>query len=152
MIAIREHFSCLFLKILSEQPRGDIESINRLLAQLSESPRQLDEQKMKELIRQPNFFLLAARAPNGNIVGIASLVIYETLTKSIGDIADVIVDEKHRSKGIGQRLIEELIGFAKVKKLNCIELTSRPEREAANRLYLKLGFQKRDTNCYRLTL
>lgn len=156
MIEIREHYSCLFVRILSEQPRGDVESINGLLAQLSESPRQLDELKIKELVRQPNFFLLAARAPNGNIVGMASLVIYEISMKKIGVIKDVLVDRGHRGKGIDENLIEILIMTARRLGVYCIDyridLTSHPDRTEVDKLYLNLGFKKLVTNRYRLIL
>lgn len=153
MLEIRSHISNRFIRLFSERPREDLESINDLLAQLSDSPRQLNEQKLKELIRQPNFFLLAVRTANDNIVGMASLVVYETLMGRIGVIEDVVVDQNHSGRDIAECLmIVELIKTARKLNVHCVDLTSHPDRMVANKLYQKLGFQKRDSNFYRLTL
>lgn len=152
MVEIREHYSCLFAKIFSEQPRGDIESINRLLAQLSEFPKQLDELKIKKLICQPNFFLLTARAPNGNIVGMASLVIHEISMKKIGVIKDVVVDQNHKGRGIDKDLIKILIINAWRLGVYRIDLIGNPDRTETDKFYSDLGFQKQDSNFYRQIL
>ena len=75
-----------------------------------------------------------------------------TLMKNAGLIEDVVVDQNYRDKGIAKMLIQNLIEIGKEKKLEQIGLTSHPSRQAANNLYIKLGFKKRDTNVYRLTL
>jgi GNAT superfamily N-acetyltransferase len=130
----------------------NIEDINRLLVQLFGSPRRLDTDQLKAIIGQPNVFILTARDGGGHIVGMATLIIYETLLRKVGFIEDVIVDKGHQGKGLGRVLMEYLIGFAKSKNLAHIDLTSTPKRQEANRLYLSLGFKRRDTNCYRLIL
>ncbi|CEI95002.1 hypothetical protein RMCBS344292_09203 [Rhizopus microsporus] len=83
------------------------------------------------------------------LVGTASLVYSHCVTGTRVHIEDVVVDSEQRGKGIGTYLINETIDRAKKLQAKSIDLTSRPDREAANRLYRKLGFVQRETNVYR---
>jgi ribosomal protein S18 acetylase RimI-like enzyme len=67
-------------------------------------------------------------------------------------IEDVAVDTEARGKGIGEALTREAVRLAAARGARTIELTSRPSREAANRLYRRLGFELRETNVYRYTI
>jgi len=67
-------------------------------------------------------------------------------------IEDVVVDSEARGHGVGEALNKEALRYAKDNGAITVDLTSRPSREAANRLYQRLGFQLRDTNVYRFTL
>jgi ribosomal protein S18 acetylase RimI-like enzyme len=69
-----------------------------------------------------------------------------------GWMEDLVVDEAYRGKGVATSLIEKTIALAKEKGVKSLDFTSQPHREAANRLYERLGFIKRDTNVYRLVL
>lgn len=83
------------------------------------------------------------------IIGFGSLAPYYVPTVGeVGTIEDIIVDEKYRGQGLGQKLVEDLIKTAKDKKLLKIKLTSNPQREAARNLYRKLGFEMKDTNVF----
>ncbi|KAG2190034.1 hypothetical protein INT46_004876 [Mucor plumbeus] len=86
---------------------------------------------------------------DGHIVGTATMTFLYCVTGIRVHIEDVVVDSDHRGKGIAHALINEAIQRAKKLQAKTIDLTSRPEREAANRLYKKLGFVQRDTNVYR---
>ena len=90
---------------------------------------------------------------DGRIVGTASLCILHQPTGTKGRIEDVVVSSEFRGQHIGRKLVEHLIAFAR-KEFSPIQLqlTSRPSREVANRLYLSLGFQPYETNVYKLTL
>jgi phosphinothricin acetyltransferase len=129
---------------------ADCEDINALLAQLSPSARRVTSDKLRQLLAQSNYYILAARSPKGRVVGIATIVIYEKLTGKVGIIEDVVVDKDHRGLGLGKSLVQYLIKFAQAKNVEYLDLTSNPSRKEANELYLKLGFKKRETNCYRL--
>jgi len=74
------------------------------------------------------------------------------LIRKTGIIEDVVVDKNYRGKGIGRKLTEMLIKEAKKRKADCVELTSNPKRAEANAMYESMGFEKRETNCYRLNL
>ena len=67
-------------------------------------------------------------------------------------IEDVVVDEAARGQGVGEALNREALRLAAEQGARTVELTSRPSREAANRLYQRLGFKMRETNVYRYEL
>nr|MBA3501574.1 GNAT family N-acetyltransferase [Deltaproteobacteria bacterium] len=78
--------------------------------------------------------------------------LYRIPTGYSARIDDVIVDDAARGKGIGQALSIHAIEIAREAGAKAISLTSRPSREAANRLYVRLGFERIETNIYRLRL
>ena len=67
-------------------------------------------------------------------------------------IEDVVVDAEARGRGVGEALTREAVRVAGTHGARTVDLTSRPSREAANRLYQRLGFERRDTNVYRLSI
>ena len=101
------------------------------------------------LIKSESSLLLIARtAANGPIVGSASLTVYRAPTGIRAIIEDVIVDETVRGQGIGEALVCRLLDIAREKGAKGVSLTSNPKREAANRLYQRMGFILRVTNSY----
>jgi ribosomal protein S18 acetylase RimI-like enzyme len=96
--------------------------------------------------------LLAVRNTEGAIVGLLTLVVFRLATGIRALIEDVVVDSAHRRLGIGDALVRDAVELATELRARTIELTSRPERAEANRLYRRLGFELRETNAYRLTL
>lgn len=86
---------------------------------------------------------------NDKIIGFGSLAPYYVPTVGeVGAIEDIIIDEKYRGQGLGQKLIEELIKIAKDKNLLKLKLTSNPTRTSARSLYKKLGFEMKDTDIF----
>ena len=67
-------------------------------------------------------------------------------------IEDVVVDEAGRGRGVGELLNRFALELAKQEGARTVDLTSRSSREAANRLYQRIGFQPRATNIYRLEI
>lgn len=96
--------------------------------------------------------LIIATTNNGRPVGMASLVIMTKLSCRNGRVEDVVVAKRHRKKGIARRMMLEVRKQAKLKSLRWLELTSKPDRVAANLLYRSLGYGQRETNVYRLSL
>jgi ribosomal protein S18 acetylase RimI-like enzyme len=92
--------------------------------------------------------LLLARDDEGTIVGTLTLVLYRIPTGLRARIEDVVVDEAGRGQGVGEALTREAMRLAAEAGVRSVELTSHPTREAANRLYRRLGFEQRDTNVY----
>jgi len=92
------------------------------------------------------------RNADRRIVGMTLLVVVRKLSGTQAWIEDVAVDANHRSQGIGEALVKAAVGMAKTHGAKVVDLTSRPEREAANRLYLRLGFGRRGTNLYRYSM
>jgi ribosomal protein S18 acetylase RimI-like enzyme len=93
-----------------------------------------------------------ARDDTGTIVGSLTLVLFRIPTAIRAWIEDVVVDESARGRGVGEALSREALRVAADAGARTVDLTSRPSREAANRLYQRLGFKQRDTNVYRIEL
>ncbi len=88
----------------------------------------------------------------GEIIGTLTLVVFRIPTATRAWIEDVVVDSGARGRGVGERLTREAIHLATERGARTIELTSRPSREAARRLYERLGFTVRDTDVYRFDI
>ena len=86
-----------------------------------------------------------------DIVGLLTLAIFRVPTGIRAWIEDVVVDERVRGQGIGETLNKEALMEARRRGAKTVDLTSRPSREAANRLYQRIGFVRRDTNVYRFS-
>jgi ribosomal protein S18 acetylase RimI-like enzyme len=110
--------------------------------------------ELKELISSPASILLIARFPgeNGPVVGMATLAFVRTPTGLHARLEDVVVDQTARGQGIGEALTREVIRLARASRANYLALTSNPRREAANRLYQRLGFSRHETNAYKMEL
>jgi ribosomal protein S18 acetylase RimI-like enzyme len=134
----------------------DAEELNAalqgLVPQLSRSnpPPTLDA--VAAMLAHQAISQFVARDDAGTIVGVATLAVFPIPTATRAWIEDVIVDEASSGRGIGRRLTEAMIDHARVLGCATVDLTSRPSREAANHLYAKVGFQKRETNVYRFEL
>lgn len=128
-----------------------VEAMARLIPQLSKSSPPPTERELAAIVTSRSSVLLVAR-DDGRIVGSMTLVLFRIPTGLRAWIEDVVVDESARGKGVGQVLNEAAIEHATRAGARTIDLTSRPSREAANRLYQRLGFVPRDTNVYRLTI
>ncbi|MBI3335705.1 MAG: GNAT family N-acetyltransferase [Candidatus Portnoybacteria bacterium] len=128
-----------------------LDDINRLLPQLSEKAKFFSLKELRGIANQKHIVFLAAK-DGEHIIGMGLLYMMRKEIGLCATIEDVVVDERYRGKGIGKALMERLITEAKNRKVLHIDLTSRPEREEANEFYKKLGFERRNTNVYRLTL
>lgn len=134
------------------------EAMGRLLPQLSRSAAPMSEADVKRFLSQSSVHLFVFRAEtadadgNNPILGMLSLATFEIPTGVRAWVEDVVVDEAARGQGAGLALVEAAIEHAKTVGARTVDLTSRPTREAANRLYQRAGFQLRETNVYRVTL
>jgi GNAT superfamily N-acetyltransferase len=127
-------------------------AFRRLLPQLSRSAPSLEAYDLESILAAPATTLLIARDEGGVIVGTLTLVLFRAPSGARGWIEDVIVDEGARGKGIGEALVESAIERARRANARTLDLTSNPSREAANRLYVRCGFEQRTTNVYRFSL
>lgn len=130
-----------------------VEAMQRLAPQLSSSASVPGQDELKEIVTSRCTTLLLARdaSQQDRIVGSLTLAVFRIPTGVRAWIEDVIVDATARGKGVGEALSREAIRIARTRGARTVELTSRPSREAANRLYRRLGFQPRETNVYRYT-
>ncbi len=120
----------------------------KLLPQLSSSGKLPSRAQMEEMITSPATQLLVARS-DGNIIGVLMLVLFRIPTGLRAWIEDVVVDGDARGKGAGEALTRAAVASAIERGARTVDLTSRPTREAANRLYQRVGFKLRETNFYR---
>ena len=134
------------------------EAMGRLLPQLSRSAAPMSEADVERFLSQSSVHLFVFRAEtadadgNNPILGMLSLATFEIPTGVRAWVEDVVVDEAARGQGAGLALVEAAIEHATTIGARTVDLTSRPTREAANRLYQRAGFQLRETNVYRVTL
>lgn len=128
------------------------EAFQRLVPQLTSNNPPPTRDELAALLRDASSTLLIARSDSGQIIGALNLTVYRVPTGVRSIIEDVIVDISARGQGVGEALMQSAIELAKEKGAHNISLTSNSLRVAANKLYLKLGFEKRDTNAYKLKL
>lgn len=126
-------------------------ALGRLVPQLSSSTTPPDPAAVAHLISHQACTVLVARA-DGELIGAMVLVTFPLPTGTRAWIEDVVVDEAARGRGVGEALNRRAIELATAAGARTVDLTSRPSRAAANRLYRRLGFERRDTNVYRLEL
>jgi ribosomal protein S18 acetylase RimI-like enzyme len=128
-----------------------VEALTRLLPQLSSSAPPPTAAEVAEIIASPATDLLVARV-DGRVVGSLTLVTFRLPTGMRAWIEDVVVDSEARGQGVGEALNRFALELAAKRGARTVDLTSRPSREAANRLYQRIGFQRRETNVYRYDL
>ena len=128
-----------------------VDAMERLIPQLSRSSPSPSTAELEEIVASPATVLLVAR-DGEEILGSLTLAVFRIPTAVRAWIEDVVVDDAARGRGVGARLNEAALDYAQEAGAKTVDLTSRPSREAANRLYQRLGFEERDTNVYRYEL
>lgn len=138
-----------------------VAAMERLIPQLSRSAKPLTAEQTQALVDQGSVYLFVFRtdkpviAADGNeveagtILGMLSLATFAIPTGVRAWVEDVVVDAGTRGMGAGQQLVEAAVAHAQKIGARTVDLTSRPSREAANRLYRRCGFELRETNVYR---
>ena len=113
----------------------------------------VNAQMQQRAVASPGTRIFVAENDEKHIVGCATLCVFESPTGRKASVEDVVVLPAYRGQGIGRTLLERIINFAGTK-LSPIDLrlTSNPSRTEANALYQALGFQKSDTNVYRMEI
>ena len=131
-----------------------VEAFARLIPQLSSSSPAPSQEKIQQIASAEACTLFIARDPQagGRILGTLTLVTFPIPTGIRSWIEDVVVDGEARGKGAGELLTRAALQKAKELGAKTVDLTSRPSREAANRLYQRVGFKLRETNNYRYTI
>ena len=133
---------------ITEANDSTLDAVNRLLPQLSKSSKLINWSTLQKLTNSECTRLYVAKEED-TIFGMLSLVVFSIPTGTKAWIEDVVVDEKARGKGVGKELMNHAVNIAKELGAKSADLTSRPSREAANKLYQAIGFEGRETNVYR---
>ena len=141
----------VYVDVADEATPALVDAFARLLPQLSKSAPAPTKEEVEELLAGSGTSVLVAR-DGEEIVGTLTLVVVRVPTGVKAWIEDVVVDDVARGKGVGEALTRRALELAAEVGVTSVDLTSRPSREAANRLYQRLGFERRETNVYRYTL
>jgi ribosomal protein S18 acetylase RimI-like enzyme len=138
----------LKIREVSEAIATDLDQLNKLLPQLSQSAKPVEQCQFNEIVNSSTTHLYFAEE-NNLILGMLCLVIFPIPTGVRAWIEDVVVDANARGRGVGKILTLHAVVEAEKYGAQTVDLTSRPSREAANKLYQSVGFQARETNVYR---
>lgn len=133
---------------ITETDDATLDAVNLLLPQLSKSSKLINRSTLQKLSNSECTRLYVAKEDD-TIFGMLSLVVFSIPTGTKAWIEDVVVDERARGKGVGRELMNHALNVAKELGAKSADLTSRPSREAANKLYQAIGFEGRETNVYR---
>lgn len=145
--------SDVVIQILDQVTPQMVEAFARLIPQLSSSSPPPTAAELQAMVdAEANDVLVAVDAASGWLLGSLTLVTFRIPTGIRAWIEDVVVDDAARGRGVGEALNQFALDLARSKGAKTVDLTSRPSREAANRLYLRMGFQLRTSNLYRFDL
>lgn len=128
-----------------------LDAFGKLIPQLCANCKLPTKNDLEAIVNCNNTLIFIAEE-NNIILGTLTLVLNKIPTGDKAWIEDVVVDDAARGKGVGKSLIKFVVDYSANKNIKSINLTSSPERIAANKLYQKLGFVLRETNVYRLTM
>ena len=128
----------------------DLADFDALMHELSDTSF-CNEELLNNALNDANVHVYVNR-DKGHIVATGTLCIKHTLEFTIADIESVVVSSKYRGRGYGKKLMAAMIETAKKMKVHHIQLTSNPKRVAANQLYQELGFERYETNCYKMVI
>jgi len=126
--------------------------VSKLINQLTVRQNVFSRETFNEILKMPNVHLFVMQDDNEILVGTTTVGIYSTPTGKKAWIEDVVIDETARGKGYGKKIVEHVINFVRNLGVNKLSLTSNPSRIAANNLYKTLGFEKYETNVYKMKI
>lgn len=129
-----------------------VDAFERLLPQLSERLTIPDRQAVARIVAAPTTRQLTATTDEGRIVGLLSVAFYDVPSGRKAWIEDVVVDAAARGRGVGEALVRAALDMAREQRAARVMLTSNAARQAAHRLYRRMGFVRYETDCFRLDL
>lgn len=139
------------VEIAREASQELVDAFDRLLPQLSSTANPLDHEAIDRMVRCDTHTVLVARTSD-EIVGTLTLVLLPLPSGLRARVEDVVVDSVARGRGVVSLLTQEALRIAQEAGARTVDLTSRPDRAAANRLYERLGFQARQSTVYRFPI
>lgn len=139
------------IEVVREVSDEVVAALARLLPQLSTTAKPLDHEAVARLVASEATTVLVARV-QGRIIGTLTLVVFPVPSGTRARVEDVVVDEAARGQGAAAALTDAALELARAAGARTVDLTSRPSRAAANRLYERSGFQRRESTVYRFVL
>lgn len=137
------------IRRISRFNKNVFDAVLKLLPQLAPEAELLGEEEFKKILKSGNIYLFIAELESKQIVGMLTICACNLLSGKKLWIEDVVVDDSQRGKGFGRELTAYAINFSKSLGAKSLNLTSRPSRIAANKLYTSLGFVRYETNVYK---
>lgn len=141
----------MMIRELKEYKESYYDAILKMIKELTSRHADMTSDQLQEIIASENSYLFLLESED-NVIGMLTIGVYKSPTGSKAWIEDVVVMNDHRGMGYGRILVEYAIKFSEELGVQTLMLTSRPARIAANALYKSLGFEKRDTNVYKITI
>ncbi|MEK7124361.1 MAG: GNAT family N-acetyltransferase [Patescibacteria group bacterium] len=142
----REGFN---IKILKNFRQNDLKELNDILLQWSAKRKEITPLQFRKLIKKSH---VIAMYDKKTMIGTVTLIELHKLSGLKGIVEHLMIDEKYRGRGLGEKLMKYSVNLAKKLEMKNLYLTCEPERIAANKLYQKIGFKAKETNFYQLTL
>lgn len=139
------------VEIIREASQELVDAFGKLLPQLSTTAKPLDYEAIGRMVTCDANTMLVARTPDA-IIGTLTLVLLHLPSGVRARVEDVVVDSAARGQGVAGLLTQEALRLAREAGARTVDLTSRPDRAAANRLYERLGFQARQSTVYRFAV
>ena len=135
---------------LSSYTSQDLADLDMLMHELSATSF-CNEELLNNALNDENVHVYVIREED-HIVATGTLCIKHTLEFTLADIESVVVSSRYRGRGYGKELMMAMVEAAKSFNVHHIQLTSNSRRVVANRLYRELGFERYETNCYKMGL
>ena len=135
---------------LQNYTQAKFEELKQLMSELSDRVN-FTQTDLMLVLKDSNCHLYVI-LDGEHIVGCATLCIFHSPTGTKASIEDVVVSSAYRGQHLGKQLMEYVLAQAKACASIELHLTSNPMRVAANKLYQSIGFQKKETNCYQMTI
>ena len=128
-------------------------ALARLLPQLNPILPVPDMARLERLLADPDVTLLVAK-DGDEVVGTTTVIVYTTPFWIKARLDEVVVDASARGKGVGEALVKAALEVGREHGAQVAELQSGrgPRRDAAHRLYERLGFRVRDSDVLRIVL
>lgn len=126
----------------------DLATVRALVTQL-DATATVDEQSLYKAMLDG---YVSTVYEEGKLIGLGWIFPRQTMLRRQAVVEDMIVDPAHRGKGLGEKIMLDLLRWAKAQDVEVVELTTNPKRLAANALYQKIGFKLHETNHYLLDL
>ena len=141
------------IEVVKEMTPDVQSALARLLPQLNPTLQLPDTQRLERLLADPDVTLLVAKDADA-IVGTTTVIVYTTPFWIKARLDEVVVDDSARGKGVGEALVKAALDVGRERGAQVAELQSGrgPNREAAHRLYERLGFQIRNSDVMRILL
>src|SRR5437660_4691941 len=141
------------IQVVREATPDRQSALARLLPQLNPNLEVPDMERLRRLIADPAVTLLLA-VDGDDIVGTTTVIVYTTPFWIKARLDEVVVDDSARGKGVGEALIKAALDIGRERGAQVAGLQSGrgPARQAAHRLYLRLGFKIRDSDVLRIVL